>query len=543
MDNIAKRCFGCGTAFHEHVPDTPGFNPFEAEKKKAQKKATITSIKVEKSRQADVLFESLDEDKKEFLLSQGTVETGMGSPQNADPHGPSVAISKAQDKAEKRSKMSKIFCKWCRDSVNGKELRLSVAVESKKQLLDQIPKEATIVHLFDAMDFPTTVDFELMNIASKRPGRILWIMNRSDLIMPDNERTQTRLLKYVREELNRIAGVPPNNVMAISSNYNWNADEVFSQLSNDNYLVGHANTGKSTLALYLSYKFRQQGNSRKFWGLGSWSNPFITQQSITYLLEGNKYLTDLPSYPEHATNNIPGGPMRKTRAGNIIESQPTATNTETGVYDYLKPNLVRKLTNGHRLLRTPGMYNCPQVVVSTLPTQLISIGGLVAVKRDSPIHLICWSIFPDSNYKTRVVSSLEKITEINQSTQKTHERWSMVNKHHSNSPLNKKMEIKFGGEGVSLAIRGVGLCHFHVYGRIPEDGVTMEVYSMDNIKIMRRDDILPFIRNPRNRLKELKDSRREAARDKSARAKKKSVAKKRQIATERMQVVDAYADM
>jgi hypothetical protein len=453
MENIAQRCYGCATPFQVQDRDAPGYNPFVRIKEKPE------SIKIERDNQVSALYEGLDKDKREYLEKEaGSELTGGGSPNSA--------VIKTQQKTAKKNKLSTIYCEWCRNSVNGKNTYLHPPMDSRKAILKSIPDDATIVHVFDAMDFPTSVDLELAT--SRRTGRVLWVMNRADRIVPDKERAQSRLLHYVRDELDRLAKIPRENVFAISSNYDWFVDQLYRNLSDDNYLVGYTNVGKSTLALYMAHKYRATQYGRKYWGMGSWANPWITQLPTSYELKGGRFLTDLPSYPE------PGN----------------------GTYSVLKPKLIRKLTDGERVFRTPGLYNS-QRVVSVNPRQVISIGGVVALQRDQ-LHLIAWSIYPDSNYKTRVLGGLDKVVDMNKSILSTQERWSMVNPEHASDQLEQVMEFRFKGEGASLAIRGIGVVHLHVSGKIPDDGILLKVYALPNVKVMRRTDVMPYIKNPPN---------------------------------------------
>lgn len=480
-ENSHKNCFGCGSAFHSDDPMAFGYNPTLP----AMTKANIKSIKIARDNRVQEIVDKLGEDKKAYLNSIEGSRNALTSTNSA--------LIKKEEKLKKRAKLVKMFCELCRTSLNTKETWLRPPAATKKEILDKIPPGSTIVHVFDALDFPVSADLSLLDWAEKNMCKVIWVLNKCDLFVPDKERTQGAVVKFARRELLRLSNgrIRPEDIYCVNSHWDWFLENVYEALGKDNYIVGYANVGKSTFALHLASIYRTKSSmprSHQPWGRGSWFNPFITQHRTTFELVGNKSLTDMPSFPEFDDTN---SNLEKAIAefGSGSKAFTEYPPKVLGTYGLLRPQGMRSLTAGSRLFRSPGRYNANHVTTKR-PHNVVSIGGLVALRQNTEAKMLVWGVIPDSDYRVRALSNLEKINSINASMEKVHYRWSVVRPELAATELKVIDKFRVGNEGASIVIRGVGLAHVQFHGRVPDEGIEVEVLGYPNVKVQRRGNFL-----------------------------------------------------
>lgn len=357
-----------------------------------------------------------------------------------------------------------LYCSWCRKSKGSSEFHLRPPVQSKADILTAVPPGATIVHVIDGNDFPTTLDIDLTKPSHQK---VVYVVTKTDLVAVD--RSRYKLARdYFAHVLSQY-GVPRGRVIAVdlkTPNRSASAlNELLNLMGADNYLVGSAGAGKTTLALQLAH--RLGARLEPDWKNAVWANPWTTQLPRTFKLKhGSKHmlLTDLMSYPEpHAA------------------------------FYYVKPKFVRALLSGTNHFAPPYAY-APKRLVASRPSQLISIGGVVAF-RCQDATLIGWPIVAKSTQIARIVRDVDRVREINASTLDEHADWSIVRPEHADQDLHLAKTFRVDRAGTTVALRGIGLVHFHINGRIPPGGATVEAFALPDVDLhlTERPNILPYI--------------------------------------------------
>jgi len=473
---LLRRCECCGTPFHENGDESSPGHVLRSHNRKE-----VESIKASINSKYDKAFGSLESDKLRFLqqeaLKMGGIEPSSIERQMAwnTSSSESIAKSKANLKAYRKKNDEEHMCKRCLDikSGNNPNLEVTQPVNSLDDYIKTIPEGSTIIHVIDAYDFPTTVEQRLEKLKSTNNLRkVLWVVNKADLVVPEKHKAEERALSFIRNELAKLVNADPNRILLVSTKYDWGLERLYSLLNDgENYFIGYANTGKTSLVTKLYSKFfpedRKSIQTLPQRLLGRSSFPWTTQQPIHYEIE-EKILVDMPSFPE----------------------------AENGIYGILKSGVMRKVTEKRTpLLKSPGMYNTSRVVASA-PNHLISIGGVVVLERNLN-HLIAWPIVPDAQARVKVYSSLDKVVEW-ASKRELPEKLRQLDQFYHRPKFASdyvKKEFKLFAQGLTLAIRGLGIVHMHSYGKIPEQGITVTAHVLKNVKIKQSANIMPYLRD------------------------------------------------
>lgn len=473
VKSLIPACVACGSAFQTTDSSVPGFQrAIDAEMPKKSYRAV-------KNSKFDSMFENLDDDKKLFLaqdaLSRGSPGWSTTGISWSTASNDQLAKTRADEKARKKEEAKRCLCTRCIDIRTGKTPEIFQPYEDTESLLKNIPSSATIVNVVNASDFPTSVvSPRVLDPFGNRKGKILWVVNKADLVVTQKFKAAERALPYFQALLSEKYGIHPSKVFVTSSKLDWNTNSLYSALSVENYFVGYTNAGKSNLVLNLAHKYGlpefqptplQQNSSN--------SMPWSTQSSRIIELEAKKLIVDMPSFPEE---------------GN-------------GIYGAVTPSEVRRLSVGRQLLKDPGMYNIKRIVAKR-PHQLINIGGLLAIKQESNssdnnnVQLIAWTIIRDSQNKCLITRSVDKVKELGAAPEDppAFKHWRLVDSSIA-STLKKRKTYTFHGEGLSLAIRGLGTIQLNASGKIPAEGVTVSVYAVENVGFERRPNILPYLRD------------------------------------------------
>jgi GTP-binding protein EngB required for normal cell division len=475
LNDVFKRCLACGSPFHEGKDvNSPGSVA------SAIRKGHAETTKNKENRRFDKMFGSLDDDKKEFLKKEA-MEFGKKNDPDLQEMPESwttetteaISKSKSQKKMEHKERDRKHVCARCISMANDQNKQIEIVQPVKdydSMMNEMIPADSTIVNVIDAVDFPTTVD---KNLKSKKArNKVLWVVNKADLLVTQKYKASERALPYVQKELAKIVNARPEDVLLVSANLGWGLDRLRDALGSDNYFVGYANTGKSTLALKLAQRFVGEVPVTNIpqRRIGCSKFPWQTQRPFTYELEGAKIINDLPSYPEE---------------GN-------------GTHGLLKYKMLNKLVVGKVLLKDPGNYNVTRVVASH-PRHVISLGGLLVIERDHN-HLISWPIAGDVATKTKKFSSLEKVVELASVTEDQMPLYKQLDRFFYHKPEYANVgyttyNFKLFPEGLTIAVRGVGIIHLQSFGRIPHDGINVTAHALNGVKIATRGNILPYLRD------------------------------------------------
>lgn len=473
VKSLIPACVACGSAFQTTDPSVPGFQkPVETDTPKKSYRAI-------KNSKYDAMFENLDDDKKLFLaqdaLSRGSPGWSTTGVSWSTASNDQLAKARADEKARKKEDVKKCLCTRCIDIRTGKTPEIFQPYRDTESLLRSIPSSATIVNVVNASDFPASVvSPKILDPFGTRKGKILWVINRADLVVTQKFKAVERALPYFQALLSEKYGIPSSRVFVTSSKLDWNTNSLYSALSVENYFVGFTNAGKSNLVLNLAQKYGLPGfHPTSLQQNSSNTMPWSTQSSRIVELEAKKLIVDMPSFPEV------GG----------------------GIYGAVVPSEIRRLSVGRQLLKDPGTYNIKRIVAKN-PHQVINIGGLLAIKQESEsndnkmVQLIAWTIIRDSQNKCIISKSIEKVQELGTASEDSaaFRDWRLVDATVA-STLTKKKSYTFHGEGLSLAIRGLGTIQLHASGKLPTQGVTISVYGVENVGFERRPNILPYLKD------------------------------------------------
>lgn len=502
INKIVPSCKSCGTPFHEDKSKPIGF-PARLVAKSERKE----SIKPAKEKQIQDIVNNLDADKRAFLNVQATKRgVDPGDWAKTDPN--KVAQIKAEKKEKDKADLAMRICQYCYEERGGHHAhdmaRLPADMNRLDELLQQIPKGATLVHVIDALDFPTTVDrrlIEYQKTCSKdKSGRVIWVINKVDLIVTQLNKANKRAFPYFSQMLTNLVDSHNQQVFVVSALTGWNLKPLYGALTEDNYFIGFTNVGKSLLATQLEKKFgdltmvsdektktvinvvksvsqgrpvaltKKSADEYKFGNLPVSHTPWKTKSVMLYPLEYAKLVIDMPSIPE-----------------------------PNSVYEILKPKMVKKLSQGRQLLKDPGRYNAARLVAK--PNQLLYIGGLVLIQHESSnprLVTIHWPIIAEVDKKVRLVSSIEKALDITRNVKGIHDDWSYTLPEYA-TRYDNVLELNFHSAGISLAIRGVGIVHIQANGKIPKEGVKLKVFALPNVRVEPRPNIMHFLKDTSNR--------------------------------------------
>lgn len=474
LNDVFRRCLACGTPFHEGKnANSPGSVA------SAIRKGLAVTSKKKENRRFDDMFESLDDDKRDFLKREAMEFGKKHDPDLQVPEfweteaNEAISKSHSQKKMEYKERDRKHVCARCISLANDQNKQIEIVQPVKdydSMMNEMIPPDSTVVNVIDAMDFPTTVDKSLKT--KKARNKILWVVNKADLLVTQKYKANERALPYVQKELAKLVNSKPEEMFLVSAKLGWGLDRLKTALGADNYFVGYTNTGKSTLALKLAQKFVggvpvTNIPQRRF---GCSKFPWQTQRPFTYELDGEKIINDLPSYPEKGD----------------------------GTQGVLKHKMLNKLVMGKVLLKDPGNYNVTRVVASH-PRHMISLGGLLVIERDQN-HLISWPIAGDVASKAKTFSSLDKVIELASVTEDEMPLYKQLDRLFYHKPECAKNgytahNFKLYAEGLTIAVRGVGIIHLQSFGKIPHDGINITVHALNGVKIATRGNILPYLRD------------------------------------------------
>lgn len=478
VKDLSPACQGCGTALHTDDSRARGYYSDVVS-------VTRGSVKTSTLSKYNLLMSNLDPQSQKVLLEERTprpepweevseeaenlknmplVEKLQMTTENSD----KVISQNRQD--SKKEMVNRGLCTSCRSVKGGKYEHFINDRQSDEKLLAKIPKDATLIHVINGMDFPASVNPRIKDIAAGR--KILWVVTKADMILPDRMKINERLLPYVQEELSQLYGANPDDVFVVSPKRAWEMGRLYSSLPLNGYLVGYSNTGKTSLALALARK----DDNREIIGtqiaqrtVGANEIPGMTREPLSYVFKG-KRLTDMP-------------PIGQDR---------------DQIYSVVKETSIKELVRGKPFMRQSGLISTPRLVLGKAENTL-SIAGLVFIRRidaTKKISLITWSPVARHNEVVWQFKDLEKAMK-NAAEQKNQHEDMFFNKPYDGEdpalkPI-KVMSLSVPKGGIDLSI--LGLCHVQLRGNgpIPDEGVALEIYAVPGVQVVTTIPITPFL--------------------------------------------------
>lgn len=483
VTDLSPKCQSCGTPFQEKNPDARGFF-------KEQRIPTRgTGIKTATLDKYNQLMANLGDEEQRILLQERKPDLDLQEQQPVEAasnnkHAVMENLQLSEEKGDKvmtltqsdarKDLINRGLCTSCREVKGGKYKHFIDSRLPDETILARIPKDATIIHTISGMDFPASVNPNIKDIAAGR--KIMWVVTKADMIVPNNVKASERLLPYVQEELSRMFGADPLDVFVVSAKRCWCLGTLFSALPSNGYLFGYANTGKSSLAQALAAKDinrtiipAQLAQRSK----GVNEIPGMTREEISYVLKG-KRVTDLP---------------------------PVGQNRDT-IYSVVKQESIKDLVRGKPFMRMSGLLTAKRVVLSK-PGNTLSIGGLVFIRFTDPterLSLIAWA--PCARHDDTVLKfrDYEKAVSVAAEQKDFHSDWFFSKPYEQNAETGelapiKIMDLKISKGGSDLSILGVGHVQLRANGRIPAGGCSAEVYAIPGVHVVEKVPLLPFLQD------------------------------------------------
>lgn len=491
VTDLSPKCQACGTPFQSVDPLSRGFF------KEVSAVSRGTGVKTSTLDKYNHLMANLDEQSQSVLLQerQSDLEEWEKPLENGEEpvteklrltiENSDKIISKSQSDTRKET-VNRGLCTSCREVKGGKYAHFIEDRLSDQVLISKIPKDATIIHVISGMDFPASVNLDIKDIAAGR--KIIWVVTKSDMVVADNVKTSERLLPYVQEELDRLVGADPEDVYVVSAKRSWDVGTLYHALPSNGYLVGYANTGKTTLAQALASKDNNrtlvpaQLSQRT---VGANEIPGMTRHEISYVLKGKR-----------------------------VVDMPPIGHGRDAIYSVVRHDMIKDLVRGKPFLRKSGLLTTKRVVLSK-PGNTLSIAGLVFIRfvdTTEKLSLITWA--PCARHDDVVVQFRDYEKAVSRAAEQKdfHSAWFFSKPYEPGSEFDltpvKVMDIKVPKGGADLSILGLGHVQLRGNGPIPKDGASVEVYAVPGVHVVQTVPLLPFLKDFKEQPRELKKGRK-----------------------------------
>lgn len=384
------------------------------------------------------------------------------------------------------------LCTTCRETKGGQYVDYtSLGHPSTEEILAEIPRDGTIIHVISAQEFPASFIPEIKQYAAGR--KIIYVITKCDLAVDEHFKTRQRFLPYVQKELYDKYKINPGSIFAVSTKVGWGVEELFKNLPLDSYIVGLPNTGKTALAFTLGtiYKRKLMGdkvpieNRQRYFGLSYL--PLKTKAPIAYVSSGRR-ITDLP-----------------------------AVQAERGiVYSYISPSKLKTAVDSSVFIRRIGL---PATVrqTATKNGSVISLGGMVFIRLDD-VHqnstLVCWCVCGNRKQVVHVFSSLEKAVEVSANPLNSQKEWFLTSPYNieeaSKLGPQEVMKVRIDGAGFDFGVLGYASVVLNIAGKIPEEGIGITIFARPGVEIAPRTPIIPHMRafHVSKRLERVREMRR-----------------------------------
>lgn len=197
-------------------------------------------------------------------------------------------------------------------------------------VMNNIPDNATVVHVVSLFDFPLSCNSEIMK--NRDPKSIYYAVTKADLFYRKEVQIERTGLEYVRDVLKEYMNADPAKVFLVSSIKAWDINPFINKIpAGDVYFVGRANSGKSTLIKSIiasEYKIKLDDkvvkkieNKKKSYlenvGIaspGTYYIPGFTKEVQKFQYKGKYNLFDTPGFfPQNGGiySHMLGGVIRK----------------------------------------------------------------------------------------------------------------------------------------------------------------------------------------------------------------------------------------
>lgn len=435
-------CLGCNAEF-QSLTHGPGFRRVRDDKTRA-------SIVAQNQARAAAIMSRLTNTQRTALDAERDEEGQNANAFSSDSDPLSLRQVRKQLKLTRQKKRDELYCRWCTEAYFGNSSPLEPNL-NWDHIQDVVSRDAQVIHVLDAHDFPMSLDRRIIESFS---SRALFVVARADLAV---SRMKLDLFKRYCSDVLQKFGVSPNHVHVVSAHRRWGLLRLSEALWSENCFVGFGNCGKTTLLHSLA-------------GINdvlTWPLPFTTQYPVEYKSTNRfKRIIDVPSLPE--TNSSDG----------------------LGVYGLLLSKYLRKIGMGRHYVVKNRFSVKP---VAGKERQTIDLGGLLGIEippshRNNAIH--AWPLFGGfHSVLGRAVQNVDKIHELNCSLDQNHRNWSMLNESSARLPLVPVASLQADMRKDEIVVRALGPVPLHAYGQYAEPCI-VKVHALKGLKIGLRPSLL-----------------------------------------------------
>lgn len=171
------------------------------------------------------------------------------------------------------------------------------------EILKSVAKTKDLVlHIVDLVN----LDKDIHNICEYLPNKMILVLNKRDAL-PKSVKDE-KIIDYIKS-----LGVDYEDIIIISANKNYNLDLLMKKIekyktSNKVYVVGHTNTGKSSLINKLIHDYSESTNELTISPL-----PSTTLNTITIVLDKDLVLIDTPGLVDRGniTNYVDSNTLKR----------------------------------------------------------------------------------------------------------------------------------------------------------------------------------------------------------------------------------------
>ena len=171
------------------------------------------------------------------------------------------------------------------------------------EILKSVAKNKDLVlHIVDLVNF----DKDIHNIREYLPNKMILVLNKRDAL-PKSVKDE-KIIDYIKS-----LDVDYEDIIIISANKNYNLDLLMKKIkkhktSNKVYVVGHTNTGKSSLINKLIHDYSESTNELTISPL-----PSTTLNTVTIVLDKDLVLIDTPGLVDRGniTNYVDSNNLKK----------------------------------------------------------------------------------------------------------------------------------------------------------------------------------------------------------------------------------------
>lgn len=248
LSKLVPTCKSCGIKLQDSDKNSPGFY-------------YIPSVKKHIKHEDDVFNKALSN----LSLEDQQLLTNNNEDLLDTMQAPVKSVSQSEKLAEEYNLPKTIECIRCRNAQfksEFKQVNEEYPIESIDSIMSSIPIDSNLVYIINGQDFPLSLNTRVFKYTSTR--KIKFIVNKVDLLFKTKELSLKYGLTFIQDYLRSKHNINPENVTIISGKTNWNVEKLLKFIENESYIIGHTNSGKSTIIKSLLFQiFKNKSSSKR----------------------------------------------------------------------------------------------------------------------------------------------------------------------------------------------------------------------------------------------------------------------------------------